>query len=80
VPVVLEGSGGPSTFITDKENGLVVTCENVGERLEELISRKDLLQSLSRNARDFALENFSLSSSLKQAEELYRSLAERKRQ
>ncbi|MDI6809251.1 MAG: glycosyltransferase [Candidatus Eisenbacteria bacterium] len=80
VPVALEGSGGPSTFITDKENGLVVTRENIGERLAELISREDLLQSLSRNARDFALKNFSLSSSLKQAEKLYGSLAERKKE
>lgn len=63
LPVVVTKSGGPEEIVTQRENGILVECNNpqaIADALQELVNDKSLAEKLSCNARSHAIETFDI--------------------
>ncbi len=62
VPVVATRNGGPSEFVTDDENGLLVDPrdrKDLARKVKRLIKRKDLYKRVSANSVRYVRKNFT---------------------
>lgn len=78
VPCVTFDIGGCSEIIINEENGLVVKpfdVEGLARAVLRIINEKELSEKLSRHARAFAENNFSLVQMAQNYHELFRSLS-----
>ena len=75
VPIVASNVGGLPEIITNGVNGYLVNSEVEMEmRLKSLMSSPGLVATMERSAMEFARDNLSLDSVVKQTEDLYASL------
>ena len=73
IPVIASNVGGIPEMVIDKKTGLLCEKQNVSEFAEAILKLKnnrDLLNNMSKNAREFAVKNFSK----KIAEEKYKKI------
>ncbi|HIP11447.1 MAG TPA: glycosyltransferase family 1 protein, partial [Arcobacter sp.] len=77
IPCIGSNVGGIPECIIDKKTGFLFENQNVEElkeKLELLISNKQLRIQFGKNARELIVNNFSVNSMVKQTEDLYESL------
>lgn len=73
IPVIASNVGGIPEMVIDKKTGLLCEKQNVSEFADAILKLKnnrDMLNNMSKNAREFAVKNFSR----KIAEEKYKKI------
>ncbi len=81
LPIVATNVGGNPELITDGEHGIVVPPRDsaaLARAMVALLESPQLGQTLAKNARNKVIKQYSLDSVLKQTEELYVGLLERR--
>lgn len=76
IPVIANASGGPLEIIDDAINGLFYhqTPESLSERMEQLITNKELYHAISKNAIEKAFSHFTVERYQKEILESFNAL------
>ena len=73
IPVIGANSPGISNLITHNNNGYICepTIDGIRNAINDLINKVELQNNLSKNARQYILENHSLNLTVKRELEVY---------
>jgi len=79
IPVIGSNLGGPKSLIRHGETGWLceTDADSIADAIEAVLSQPRLIEKMGRNARQFALENFSLPAVARQEYDLLADVARR---
>ena len=80
-PVIVCDSGGPPEIVEDGVTGLIVPTRKVGplaDAIVELLSHPCRAQEMGRRGRERAVEHFDIRRSVRQIEDIYRQIMQRR--